>query len=146
LQELQAAPGGLSQQAARRLRAAANRERQVSFVNSRATFPEDENGDVLRRMASCGDHLAVPRNVDFEHIFPSIEAALAFVERVVNRSDTVSINWYEARSSWNVQVTRHMAPTHSAITALELSLDKVAREHGGQADGWGCMQVTASDT
>jgi hypothetical protein len=111
-----------------------------------ATFPDDDNGDVLRRMASHGDNLAAPRNVDFEHIFPSIEAAFAFTAQVVNRTDTVSVKWYDARSSWNVRVTRHMTPTHRAITELELSLDKIARDHGGNADGWGCMQVGGNDT
>ena len=111
-----------------------------------AIFPDDENGDVLRRMASHGDNLAAPRNVDFEHIFPSIEAALAFTAEVVNRTDTVSVNWYDELSSWNVRVTRHMTPTHQGVTELELSLDQVARKHGGKADGWGCMQVDANDS
>jgi hypothetical protein len=116
------------------------------LVTRPATFPDDENGDVLRRMASHGDNLDVPRNVDFEHIFPSVEAALAFTAQVVNRTDTVSFNWYDERSSWNVRVTRHMSPTHQGITELELSLDQVARKHGGKADGWGCMQVDANDS
>ena len=28
-------------------------------------FPDDENGDVLRRMAANGDDLTRPRNIDF---------------------------------------------------------------------------------
>ena len=104
-------------------------------------FPEDENGEVLRRMASHGDNLSAPRNIDFEHVFSSIETALAFTAQVINRTDTVSINWYEERSSWNVQVTRHMVPTHKNISDLERSLDTTARQFGGEADGWGCMQV-----
>ena len=111
-----------------------------------ATFPDDENGDVLRRMASRGDNLDAPRNVDFEHIFPSVEAALAFTAQVVNRTDIMSISWYDARSSWNVRVTMHMAPTHQGITELERLLDQVARKQGGKADGWGCMQVDANDS
>jgi hypothetical protein len=97
-------------------------------------------------MASHGDNLAAPRNVDFEHVFPSVEAALAFTALAVNRTDTVSVSWYEEEASWNVRVTRHMVPTHQTITELELSLDRVARNHGGKADGWGCMQVDASDS
>lgn len=111
-----------------------------------ATFPDDENGDVLRRMSSHGDNLDMPRNVDFEHIFRSVEAALAFTAEIVNQTDTVSINWYDARASWNVRVTRHMRPTHQGITVLELSLDQAARKHGGSADGWGCMRVDANDS
>jgi hypothetical protein len=97
-------------------------------------------------MARDGDNLAAERNIDFEHVFPSVEAALAFTAQVVNRTDTVSINWYQAESRWNVRVTRHMVPTHSGITELEASLDQIARTQGGKADGWGCMQVDASDS
>jgi hypothetical protein len=115
-------------------------------VISSTTFPDDENGDVLRRMASHGDNLESPRNIDFEHVFPSLEAALAFAAQVVNRTDTIQISWYEAEASWSVRVIRHMTPTHQGITELELSLDKIARAHGGKADGWGCMQVNLGDS
>jgi hypothetical protein len=118
---------------------------QEPLVTETASFPDDENGDVLRRMASHGEDLGAPRNVDFEHIFTSVEAALEFIAQVVNRTDTVSLNWYDARSNWNVRVTRCMTPTHQGITELELSLDQVARKLGGKADGWGCMQVKGND-
>ncbi len=111
-----------------------------------ANFPEDENGDVLRLMESNGDNLDVARNIDFEHIFTTTESALAFAACALNQTDTVSINWYEEERSWNVQVTRHMVPTHHAIGALEESLHKMAQLYGGKADGWGCMQVRASDS
>ena len=110
-----------------------------------ATFPDDENGDVLRRMASHGDNLAASRNVDFEHIFPSVEAALAFAAQVVSRTDAVKIYWYDAESAWNVRVTRPMVPTHQGITELELSLGRIAHAHGGRSDGWGCVQVDEHD-
>jgi hypothetical protein len=114
-------------------------------VQVRPKFPNDENGDVLRRMESSGDKLDQARNVDFEHIFGTTESALAFAACALNQTDTVSINWYDAEHSWNVRVSRNMVPTHEAITALEASLHKMAQLYGGKADGWGCIQVGASD-
>jgi Regulator of ribonuclease activity B len=105
------------------------------------TFPDDENGDVLRNMQRDGDDLSQARNIDFQHIFPSRESALAFAAAAVNDTDIVSISWYEHARCWNVQVTRHMVPDHGAITALEIALQSIAREHGGDSDGWGCFDV-----
>ncbi len=115
-------------------------------MSSPLDFPDDENGDVLRLMVSSGDDLSQPRNVDFEHIFDSLDDAIAFVREVANQTDAVKLSWYDGEAKWDVCVTRHMIPTHSAIADLEASLDKVAHSHGGKADGWGCMQVNASDS
>jgi hypothetical protein len=41
-------------------------------------FPLDDNGDVLWRMASHGDKLQQPRDVDFSVIFPGERQAEAF--------------------------------------------------------------------
>lgn len=104
-------------------------------------FPDDENGDVLRNMQRDGDDLSQARNIDFEHIFPLKEKALVFAGRVANHSDTVQKSWYEEARCWNVRVTRHMVPDHSAITGLERALEAIAREEGGDSDGWGCFEA-----
>ena len=115
-------------------------------MRGRSKFPEDENGDVLRLMESSGDNLDEPRAVDFEHIFAASESALAFAACALNQTDTVSINWYDEEHSWNVRVSRHMVPTHEAISDLEASLHKMAQLYGGNSDGWGSFKVPASDS
>jgi len=45
-------------------------------------FPNDENGDVLRRMAAQGIDLVSPRIVDFDHCFPGEAAARGFLAAV----------------------------------------------------------------
>ena len=104
-------------------------------------FPNDENGDVFRRMIRNGDDLAKPRMMDFCHIFPERKQALAFADLVDNRELEVCISYYESRDMWQVIIKRHMIPTYSDVTALELSLAAQAESVGGAADGWGCMIV-----
>ncbi|MGC2615598.1 MAG: ribonuclease E inhibitor RraB [Terracidiphilus sp.] len=41
-------------------------------------FPDDENGDVLRRMAANGNDLSLPRNIDFTVVFPNESTAQRF--------------------------------------------------------------------
>jgi hypothetical protein len=37
-----------------------------------------------------------------------------------------------------------MVPSLEEITAMELALDEIARSFGGEADGWGCMEVAGT--
>jgi hypothetical protein len=104
-------------------------------------FPDDENGDALRRMAARGADLNSPRIIDFEHRFPDAESAQAFHTAV---SDTVleavvHVPDPDVGSDWQVQCRARMIPTHPAITETELRLAALARKFGGFPDGWGSL-------
>ena len=106
-------------------------------------IPDDENGDVLRRMAARGDDLSRPRIVDFTQIFPTETAARAFAAKaaaeglfaIVERTETVP------DLPWDVIIEHSLAPNHTAVTTLELKLAEMAEDFGGRADGWGCESV-----
>jgi hypothetical protein len=104
-------------------------------------LPNDENGDVLRRMAANGDALTAAREIDFEHVFETREAAAAFLADVASRGLKARLSRYEAKSMWDVRVTRHMVPTHADISRLEMDLDEIAKKYLGRTDGWGCLEV-----
>lgn len=108
-------------------------------------FPNDENGGVLRRMFDSGDDLSQPRFIDFCFLFPQRRQVLTFVERVDEWDLELCISYDDDRKMWEVIVKRYMVPTHEHITALELSLTHRAECAGGEADGWGCMQVNRRD-
>ena len=105
----------------------------------RAMIPDDENGEVLKRMLDDGDDLSLERPVEFFHVFPDEAAAIAFAAAAAERP-FVSVDEPEVDEDdvWEVCVVRIMAPSHSAITALERELGELAETHGGFADGWGC--------
>ena len=104
-------------------------------------FPNDTNGDVLRRMYGGGDDLTQPRMIDFCFIFSGRREALAFAGIVEDRDKEICISYYEERGMWEVVVKHYMVPDHSGITAMETSLAAVADSVGGKADGWGCMEI-----
>ena len=115
-------------------------------MSARLEFPDDTNGDVLRRMQSSGDDLAQPRMIDFCFAFPERRQALAFAEVVDNRELEVCISYYDEREMWQAIVKRYMVPTHADITAVESALSDRAESVGGEADGWGCFQVDRKPT
>lgn len=96
-------------------------------------FPDDENGDVLRRMLANGDDLSRARTINFEHVFSSKSDALSFLTETCGEDITVSMSQIAQDGRWNVQVSTHMLPTHSGITDVETRFDSVARTFGGIA-------------
>lgn len=46
-------------------------------------LPNDENGDVLRRMLAAGDNLSAPRDINFSAILPDEKSARLYAERIV---------------------------------------------------------------
>ena len=109
-------------------------ERSASF------FPDDENGDVLRRMKENGDDLSKPRAVDFTVVLPDKAAAQAFGDHFHKLGYGVSAEKSNTEPTlpWDVVVTKFMLPTHVAITDFEQELQTVASRLGGRNDGWGC--------
>jgi CheY-like chemotaxis protein len=104
-------------------------------------FPNDANGDVLRRKYRNGDDLFQPRMLEFRSIFPERHQALAFAELADNRDFTVPISYNLRRQMWQAMVSRFMIPTHQAISTLEFTLTDQAESVGGEADGWGSFNV-----
>src|SRR6266516_4985330 len=105
-------------------------------MNTLPQFPNDNNGDVLRRMYAAGDDLTQARMIDFCFIFPERQQALAFADIVDDQDKEVCISYYEDREMWEVIVKQYMVPDHSGITAMEGALEVKADSVGGKADGW----------
>lgn len=104
--------------------------------------PNDENGDVLRRMHENGDDLTKPRDIDFTVVFPSQYSAEEFADHFRRLGHNVSVG--ETRCvpelPWDVVVVNHMTPSHNQITQFENTLETLATTLGGRNDGWGCVE------
>ncbi len=78
-------------------------------------YPDDENGDVLRRMASDGIDLVTQRVVDFEHYFPDETSARTFQAIVADTVLEAKLIRPEREQSrgWEVRFKLRLIPTHS---------------------------------
>lgn len=105
------------------------------------SFPDDENGDVLRRMQANGDDFSKTRGIDFTVVFPNEKSAIEFARHFSRLGyETALENTACAEGlSWDVVVKR-MLPTHSGITSFEGTLNLIAKPLGGRNDGWGCFE------
>ena len=105
-------------------------------------FPDDENGEVLRRMHDSGDDLSKPRDIDFTVVLPSEGAAKSFSKHFVAAGYEVKVEKADTvpELPWDVVVVKHMLPEHAGITAFEEELQGMAEPLGGRNDGWGCFE------
>jgi lipoate-protein ligase A len=111
-------------------------------MTSSVEFPDDENGDVLRRMQGGGDDFTKPRDIDFSVVFPSESSAVEFADHFRQTGLKVAIEEWDTERElpWDVTVTRCMLPTHLGITEFEETLAEVAATLRGRNDGWGCIR------
>ena len=106
-------------------------------------FPLDDNGEVLWRMASHGDNLDLPRDIDFSGVFPREQRAEAFRTFMESGGFMATLRQFASQPEgliWDVTVTQPMVPTHALISAFELMLGEEAAVGGGVNDGWGSFQ------
>jgi hypothetical protein len=108
-------------------------------------YPDDANGDALRRMEEAGDDLTRPRNIEFTVVFPNENTAQQFADHVcahgyaASAENTGTVEAFP----WDVIVVKHMVPSHDEIGAVEDSLRRMADTFGGRNDGWGCLSCAS---
>ena len=108
---------------------------------SHVVFPNDENGDVLRRMQAVGDDLSRPREIEFTVVFSTGMSADQFAEHFRALGYRVSSEFAETVEDypWEVVVARQMLPSHAEIGIFEDLLQSIAGPLDGRNDGWGCL-------
>jgi Regulator of ribonuclease activity B len=106
-------------------------------------IPDDENGDVLRRMVAKGDDLTQLRDIDFTVVFADEISANEFAShfKSLGLATSVERTGVEKELPWDVKVVRNMAPQHDKIGEFEDELELVAMPLGGRNDGWGCFTI-----
>jgi len=101
-------------------------------------WPDDLNGDVLRRMAASGDPLTAPRDIDFSVMFETRKSAETFIGAWGVSGYRLALKPYG--DEWDVTITRVMVPDHELISQFEIDLERAVKPLGGRNDGWGCFQ------
>ena len=106
-------------------------------------FPDDANGDVLRRMEEKGDDLTRQRNIDFAVGFADQSSAERFAEHFRKLGHEVSVEkaGKDQSPEWDVIVVKEMVPSHEGITSFERLLQTVADYWEGKNDGWGSFSA-----
>ena len=109
------------------------------------SYPDDDDGDVLRAMAESGVDMAEPVTIEFVIDAPSEEKAKAIEAALAAGGHPASADFEDGDPEegidpgWIVSVELEMVPDYQALITLQAELERVAKGHDGQVDGWGAI-------
>lgn len=110
-----------------------------------ADFPDDADGDALRRLAEMGVDLSQPITVDFAVAVPNRDAAIAVAEAATEVGYKVDVFHDTESDAYSCYCARTLVPTYEALLRVQAQLDELAQPFGGFADGWGSFGETPPD-
>ena len=110
-------------------------------------YPDDDNGNVLWQMHTDGDDLTEPHEIEYSIAFKSEEQADQCALYLLKEEQKISLfeDTEGESSEWIITIYVYMEPEHSDIVDLEEWFTKIAEQHGGEYDGWGCMAYVYDD-
>ena len=110
-------------------------------------YPDDDNGNVLWQMHTDGDDLTEPHEIEYSIAFKSEEQADQCALYLLKEEQKISLfeDTEGESSEWIITIYVYMEPEHSDIVDLEEWFTKIAEQHGGEYEGWGCMAYVYDD-
>jgi len=106
----------------------------------RHDFPNDADGDALRRFIEQGSDLTKPMHIDFQVAVPDEMAANGLAEVALRLGYSVSVYASpECSLPWTCECSTRMVATYDAVMAIQRELAELASPFGGRPDGWGSL-------
>lgn len=110
-------------------------------------FPNDADGDALRRLAHDGGDLSNPMTIDFQVAVPDKTAANALAEVTYKLGYRVKIYASpECSLPWTCECSTRMLATYDGVIAVQAELARLAKPFGGHPDGWGSFGNDTDET
>lgn len=100
-------------------------------------YPDDSDGDALRRVAADGSDMDSPMIIDFPVVVPSKPQAEEFASTARGRGFETRLWKHHDDAEWDVICALKMTPTYDEILRIQDDLDRLAKPFEGYSDGWG---------
>jgi hypothetical protein len=101
-------------------------------------FPNDADGDALRRFVAGGSDLTKPRFINFQVAVPDETAAKRLADVVWKLGYRVEIHASpECSLPWTCECSTRMLASYESVIAIQEELARLAAPFGGHPDGWG---------
>ena len=102
-------------------------------------YPDDADGDALRRLVQAGMDLSRPITVDFMVDVPTRAAGRAVAEAAEKAGYETAVEQDDEDGAWTCYCSRNMIASYAAVVAAQEELTRLSEPHGGYCDGWGSM-------
>ena len=102
-------------------------------------FPDNADGDALRRLAESGADMTSPMVIDFAVAIPDESTGKAIALKAIEIGYKTSVDQDSESSEWTCHCSKAMFATYEDVLNCQLELDKIAVAFGGFVDGWGAF-------
>ena len=100
-------------------------------------FPNDADGDALRRVLKHGSDLSRPMEIDFTVDVPDQTAGQAIAEAAQKLGYKTAVARDDESGEWTCYCTRTMIAGYEALVEAQSDLNRLSQPFGGFCDGWG---------
>lgn len=100
-------------------------------------YPDDDDGDALRRVVALGSDMSKPMCIDFAIDAPSEAIADLCIARLAERDFRSGKFRDDESGRWTINVPVVMTPVYAEIVHFQQVLDDDLRALGAKSDGWG---------
>lgn len=100
-------------------------------------YPNDSDGNALRRVAEEGSDMSQPMTVDFNVLVPDERAGQEVAAAAEANGFRPSLERDEESGYWTCYCSKEMIATYEAVIEAQRILSQVSGAFGGQVDGWG---------
>jgi hypothetical protein len=117
----------------------------VIFVNFNSnknalSFPNDDDGNVLKELYKHGVDFSKPQIVDFCISVPDEVNGEKILKLVQEQGfKNCNVDKDEKYNTWTCYCQKKMLLDYNVIISIQKSLDKISKPYGGYSDGWGVM-------
>src|SRR5262245_33633259 len=102
-------------------------------------YPNDSDGDALRRVAADGNDMNSPMLIEFPVVVPTETVANQFASCAREHGFDTQIWEHDDDSDWDVICTVSIVPRYDGIMRIQEDLSRMATPFGGYSDGWGTL-------
>jgi hypothetical protein len=99
-------------------------------------YPNDSDGESLRKVAEAGADMSLPMTIDFSVDVPDERAARAIAELVSTHGFDPSISDNAGSGAWSVYCSKTMLATYEGVVAVQAQLNELSKPHAGRCEGW----------
>src|SRR5271166_538219 len=102
----------------------------------RTDYPDDDDGDALRRVAEHGADMSHPMKIEFSIDVPDLARAHALAERIASAGYNPDIFVNDEDGSISIYCGKIMLATHEGVVAAQSELNELCIPFGAECDGW----------
>ena len=100
------------------------------------SYPDDDDGDSLRRVAEHGADMSQPMSIEFSINVPDLVRAHSLAERIAPAGFHPEIYVDDETGCVSIYCAKSMLATYQGVVAAQYELNELCALFGADCDGW----------